>query len=88
MPAHRTKSASKEPSLGEAMKELEEIVARLEDDSTSIEESVRLYERGAVLSRLCLDSLTQIERRIAVITENARGEMAAEDYEPADEDAQ
>ena len=47
----------------EALAELESIVARLENDPPSLEESARLYERGRELARHCAALLESVELR-------------------------
>ncbi|QGM45931.1 exodeoxyribonuclease VII small subunit [Methylocystis heyeri] len=50
-----------------AMQELEEIVSRLEKGSVSLDESVKLYERGDALKKRCDALLAQAEARIEKI---------------------
>lgn len=57
------------PSFEEALKELESIVSKLEDDSITLEESVKLYEEGIKLSRFCSEILNQAELRIEQVNE-------------------
>lgn len=51
----------------QAMKRLEEIVKILEDDQTSLENSVELFQEGIRLSKICSDKLIGIEDRVAKI---------------------
>lgn len=51
-----------------AMQELEDIVAKLEKSAVSLDESVRLYERGEALRRRCDELLKEAEARIEKIT--------------------
>jgi len=50
-----------------AMQELEEIVAALEKSSVSLDESVKLFERGEALKRRCDALLKEAEARIEKI---------------------
>ncbi len=50
-----------------AFKELEEIVARLENDQISLEESMQLYERGQALSNHCSKLLENAELKLRSI---------------------
>ncbi len=52
----------------QAMQELEEIVAALEKSSVSLDELVKLYERGEALRKRCDALLAQAEARIEKIT--------------------
>ena len=57
------------PGFEEALKELESIVSKLEDDSITLEESVKLYEEGIKLSKFCSEILNQAELRIEEVNE-------------------
>jgi exodeoxyribonuclease VII small subunit len=56
-----------------AMKELEDIVDRLEKGNVPLEESIVIYERGEALKKHCDDLLKRAEARIEKITFNADG---------------
>ena len=56
-----------------AMKELEEIVDRLEKGNVPLEESIAIYERGEALKKHCDDLLKRAEARIEKITFGADG---------------
>jgi exodeoxyribonuclease VII small subunit len=47
-----------------AFKELEEIVTLLETNQQSLEESMKLYERGQALSKHCANLLEKAELKI------------------------
>ena len=52
-----------------ALTELEMVVKTLENGSLTLEESLRLFERGVELSRFCHTRLEAAEQRIEVLTE-------------------
>ena len=60
----------------QAMKQLEEIVARLEKGDISLEDSIAAYERGELLKKRCEDLLKQAEARIEKIRLGADGKPA------------
>lgn len=65
-----TESKSKpELSFEEALKRLEEIVAKLDDPEVTIEESVRYYEEGLTLSKQCSATLESATLRIEEINQ-------------------
>jgi exodeoxyribonuclease VII small subunit len=64
-----------------ALKELEEIVGRLEQGQVDLEESIALYERGQALKAHCEKKLKAAEGRLEKIVAGAKG---AESVEPAD----
>ena len=47
-----------------SLKELEEIVARMERGDLPLEESLKLFERGVALTRECRGSLDSAELRV------------------------
>ena len=63
-----------EPSFELALSELEQIVQKLEKGELPLEDSLRLYEEGIRLSRLCHGKLEEAEGRIEVLMKDARGE--------------
>lgn len=52
----------------ELIDELKEIVYQIEDEKTSLEESIDLYERGTTLIKLCEKRLTEAELRISQLS--------------------
>ena len=57
-----------------ALKQLEELVGRLEKGELPLEESLKLYEEGIRLSRYCHAKLEEAEGRIELLMKDARGE--------------
>ena len=62
-------------NLEEALEDLEQIVARLEDGKLSLEESLVLFERGIRLVRLCSSRLESAEQRIESLTGELPGDL-------------
>jgi exodeoxyribonuclease VII small subunit len=67
-------SKTQEPTFEQALSELEQIVQKLERGELPLEDSLRLYEEGIRLSRLCHGKLEEAEGRIEVLLKDARGE--------------
>jgi len=63
-----------EPTFEQALQQLEQIVQKLEKGELPLEESLKLYEEGIRLSRLCHAKLEEAEGRIEVLLKDARGE--------------
>jgi exodeoxyribonuclease VII small subunit len=63
------------PSFETALKQLEDIVQRLEKGELSLEESLKLYEEGIQLSRLCHGKLEEAEGKIEMLLKDAKGEV-------------
>ena len=79
----------KPPSFEDALEELETIVERMEDGEPSLEESLKLFERGMDLTRGCQKALDDAEQRIQSLADSESGSSpvaadAAED--PAADD--
>ncbi len=62
-----------EMSFEEAMGALEQVVSQLERGDVALEESIRLYERGADLKKRCEAKLKQAEEKVAAITLDENG---------------
>ena len=52
------------------LKELEELVKRMESGELGLEESLAAFERGVKLTRQCQSALKSAELRVRVLTEN------------------
>jgi len=63
-----------EPSFEQALEALETLVERLEKGELTLEESLKLYEEGIRLSRLCHGKLEEAEGKIEMLLKDARGE--------------
>jgi exodeoxyribonuclease VII small subunit len=72
-----------QPPQGEtfeaALKQLEEIVQRLERGELPLEESLKLYEEGIRLSRLCHAKLEEAEGKIELLMKDAKGDLVLDD---------
>jgi exodeoxyribonuclease VII small subunit len=62
-----------EMSFEAALAELEQIVDQLEKGAVSLDDSIKLYERGEALKTRCDDLLKSAEMRIEKITLTAAG---------------
>lgn len=63
----------KEKQFEDAMKELEDIVKRLESGDLSLEESLKIFEEGIALSRYCFKKLEEAEKRVSILIKNEEG---------------
>ena len=68
-------------SFEQALAELERIVAQLESGQAPLEDSIRLYERGAQLKAHCESRLEAARLRVEKIVMGAGGQAAAEPAE-------
>ena len=61
-------------SFEAAMHELEDVVRRMESGDATLEESIKLYERGAALKKRCEETLKEAEEKVAAITLDDKGQ--------------
>lgn len=62
-----------EMSFEDAMQELERVVGQLERGDVPLEDSIKLYERGAALKARCEEKLKEAEEKVAAITLDSDG---------------
>ena len=65
--------AKKTLKFDEMLVRLEEIVRQLEKGEASLEESLKLYEEGAGLLRLCTKQLDEAEQTVVRLRKGADG---------------
>ena len=63
-------SSGNAPSFEGALEELESIVERMEDGESSLEESLKLFERGMDLAHRCQKALDDAEQRIRTLADS------------------
>ncbi len=61
-------------SFEEAIRELEQVVTALDRGDVALEDSIKLYERGAALKARCEAKLKEAEEKVAQITLDANGQ--------------
>jgi len=62
-------------SFEQALKRLEEIVEILEAGNISLEESIKIYQEGIGLSKLCSGMLEEAEGKVMAIMNRSSGQM-------------
>ncbi|MEL6828991.1 MAG: exodeoxyribonuclease VII small subunit [Pseudomonadota bacterium] len=65
-------------SFEEALSELETIVRKLEQGDVELEESIRIYERGAALKAHCETRLKAAELKVEQIVQGQDGAIQTE----------
>jgi exodeoxyribonuclease VII small subunit len=63
-----------EMSFEEAIRELEQVVSALDRGDVALEDSIKLYERGAALKARCEAKLKEAEEKVAQITLDPNGQ--------------
>lgn len=51
----------------EAIEELRKVVATLNEGKVSLDESIKLYQRGIELASLCDKKLKEVEEKVSII---------------------
>ncbi len=67
----------------DALSKLEKVVAKLEDGGISLEESLKLFEEGIRLSRLCHQKLDEAEKKVEILMKEKGGGIKAQPFEPS-----
>lgn len=68
-------------SLEANLKGLESIVSKMEQGDMALEDSIKSYEKGMLLLKLCQDSLKEIEQKVLVLS----AENTLEKFKPTNE---
>ena len=68
------KSSKDKVSFEKALKQLEEIVNKLESGDLGLEDSLELFEEGIKLSRFCSKKLELAEKKIEMLTKDEKEE--------------
>lgn len=61
--------AKAEKSLEFSLEELNRIIARLEQEDLSLEDSFELYNEGMKLLKKCNDSIDKVEKKLIILSE-------------------
>jgi exodeoxyribonuclease VII small subunit len=64
-----------------ALARLEEIVSELEKGDVPLEQSLKLFEEGIKLSRICNKRLEEAERKVEILLKDKNGNIKAEEFE-------
>ncbi len=65
----------------ENLKELEDIVKKLEGGDVSLDEMLELFEQGIARTKECNQQLKEAEQKISILTKNSLGEMEEQPFE-------
>ena len=68
------------PSFEESLKKLETIVESLEKGDLSLEDSIKLFEEGTVLSAACKKELDEAEGKVQLLIKQRDGSFRTEPF--------
>jgi exodeoxyribonuclease VII small subunit len=65
------------PAFEKSLKELEALVAKMEQGNLSLEESLQHFERGIQLTRTCQQALQEAEQKVEILLKKSGQEDIA-----------
>ncbi len=74
------------PDFERSLARLEEVVRQLENAELSLDQAMKLFEEGVELSRDCQKQLEEAEGRVEILLKKADGKIAAQPFEPENEE--
>ena len=75
----RPRKKESDNSFEKNLHRLEQIVETLEQGEVPLEESLKMYEEGVVLSRKCMEILSQAEKRLKTLSRDVVGNVIPDD---------
>ena len=73
--------ATKQPDFESSMKRLEEIVRALDSGAEGLDRSLKLYEEGIQLVRVCTETLEKAEQKVKVLSLRVDGNAVLTDFD-------
>jgi exodeoxyribonuclease VII small subunit len=67
----------------EALNKLEKIVSKLEKGDIPLEESLKFFEEGIRVSRLCNQKLDEAEKRVEILLKDEEGVLKPQPFDPS-----
>ena len=71
----------------EEMKDLEEIVGKIDSGELSLEDSIGAFERGVALVRSLNQKLDEVEKKVEVLSRNSYGDLRTAPLEGMEEES-
>ena len=78
--------ATKQPDFEASLRRLEEIVRTLDSGAEGLERSLKLYEEGVGLIRVCTEALDRAEQKVKMLSLRADGSAVLTDFDADGED--
>ena len=75
----------KEIKFEDALKRLETIAEKMNEEGLSLEESIKMFQEGMELSSFCNSKLDEAEQKISVVMKNSDGKLVEGDFSPEEE---
>ncbi|MCD6516841.1 MAG: exodeoxyribonuclease VII small subunit [Candidatus Aminicenantes bacterium] len=78
----------KELNFEKALKDLETTVGKLEQGDLSLEESLKLFEKGIKLAKFLRSELEKAEKKVEILLKDEEGNVSAEPFDMDENDKQ
>lgn len=78
----------KELNFEKALKDLEETVGKLEQGDLSLDESLKLFEKGVKLAKFLRKELEKAEKKVEILLKDEEGNVSAEPFDIDENDEQ
>ena len=75
-----------EQKFEDAFQKLEAIVKKLEDGNLNLEESLKAFEEGVRLSRLCSKKLDEAEKKVEILLKDNEGHLVSKPFSLEEEE--
>src|ERR1700730_13027597 len=72
---------TKPKKFEEELKDLEEIVGKIDSGELTLEDSIVAFERGVALVRSLNQKIDEIEKKVEVLSRNSQGDLRTAPYE-------
>lgn len=66
----------------DAIRELKEIIQKLEGGNLPLEDSIKLFQEGTELISFSHKKLNEIRKKVEILVEDKDGEITFEEFEP------
>ena len=82
--ANPTKKAEppKKAEFEKSLARLEEVVRRLDGANLTLDDAMKLFEEGVMLTRDCQKQLEEAEGRVEILLKKADGKITAAPFDP------
>jgi exodeoxyribonuclease VII small subunit len=78
--------ARKKENFEEALRKLEAIVAQMEEGDLPLEESLKAFEEGVKLAKLCTKKLDEAERKVEKLIRDQAGKLQTTPFSEEEDD--
>ena len=80
-------TSAKPKKFEEELKDLEEIVGKIDSGDLTLEDSIGAFERGVSLVRSLNQKLDEIEKKVEVLSRNSQGDLRTAPFAGLDEES-